>query len=153
MNVFTYGSLMFPSVWEKVTGSRAAGGPARLAGFSARRIRGQSYPALVAEEGSVVEGVVYENVSQAAVKRLDDFEGSFYRRLEVEVEVKVEAGVEVIETLPARRILSAGVYVAANAEDPVILPEAWDAVEFERKFLAEFLAEDPGFTGGERRPG
>lgn len=139
MNIFTYGSLMFPPVWEKVTGCPAAGKPARLAGFSARRICDQSYPALVEEAGSVVDGIVYEDVSAAAVKRLDDFEGEFYRRIEVR-----------LETAPSI-LTTAWVYLAAKADDPVILTETWDAALFEKESLNSFLTNDPGFTGGGRQ--
>lgn len=134
MNIFTYGSLMFPPVWEKVTGRPALGRPARLADFSARRIRGQSYPALVPQPGSTVDGVLYQNVDDEAVERLDDFEGGFYRRIEVVVSLTTD---------PAQL---ACVYVAAHAEDPDILPEEWSAREFEQKCLQHFLTHDPGFT-------
>ena len=138
MNIFTYGSLMFPEVWERVTGLTGRGTPARLADHAARRIRGQSYPALVAAPGEVTAGILYQNVPPDAVTRLDDFEGAFYDRIRVGVEVADGAAT------------SAWVYRAARQDDPDILPAPWQAGCFEREHLPRFLREDPGFSGGGR---
>ena len=131
MTIFTYGSLMFPEVWEKVTGLTVAGVPAVLADHAARRIRGQSYPVLQAEAGARVRGVLYVGVPPDAVARLDEFEGAFYDR--VPVAVRLEQG---------GATASAWVYRAARPEDPDILPEAWVAEHFARESLARFLQEE-----------
>jgi gamma-glutamylcyclotransferase (GGCT)/AIG2-like uncharacterized protein YtfP len=142
MNVFTYGSLMFPEVWIRVTGGGSGEGqPARLRDFEARRIRGQSYPALVRKPGAVTDGVLYPSVAPVALARLDTFEGDFYQRLEVRVETggtEDSVGTEIF----------AGVYVAAMEEHPDILPELWKADEFRERHLSRFLNTDPGFSGG-----
>ena len=43
-------------------------------------VRGEVYPALVASEGGLVEGVVYHDIPEAAWLRLDRFEGEMYER-------------------------------------------------------------------------
>ncbi len=134
MNIFTYGSLMFPDVWRRVTGLMEPGGAATLADHAARRIRGQSYPALVQEPGTVVDGVIYRGVTPEAVAALDAFEGSFYRRIAVDVHTADGP------TEPA------WVYLASEAGDPDILPEAWEAGRFARESLTDFLRADPGIT-------
>lgn len=135
MDLFTYGSLMFPEVWERVTGLCGAGQPASLADHAARRIRGQTYPALVKAAGESTEGVLYADVSPEAVARLDAFEGHFYER--VMVGVSVGDGAKT----------SAWVYRAAQPDDPEILEEGWDPERFQRDHLARFLRDDPGFSG------
>lgn len=137
MNVFTYGSLMFPEVWRRVTGGSLVGQPARLREFEARAIRGQTYPALVFIPGAMTEGVVYSGVDAEAVARLDVFEGNFYQRQTVRVETEAGKGEE----------LEAQVYVAILADHPDILPERWRAKEFRDRHLAGFLRTDPGFRG------
>ncbi|MES2708830.1 MAG: gamma-glutamylcyclotransferase family protein [Verrucomicrobiota bacterium] len=135
MNVFTYGSLMFPEVWRRVTGGTVPGHPARLAGYEARALRGVTYPVLVAiMPESVTEGVVYRGVDAAALARLDLFEGNFYVRREVTV--GTEEGK-----------VTAQVYAAAWEDHPDILPERWRAGEFAARHLAGFLRADPGFAG------
>lgn len=138
MNVFTYGSLMFPEVWERVTGLTSPGHAATLADYTARRIRGQTYPALVAEPGKVTAGVLYLDVPPEAIARLDAFEGSFYDR--IPVQVRPEDGTEV----------SAWVYLAGAGAGPDILPETWDAAWFARDGLKTFLRQDPGFSDSGR---
>lgn len=135
MNIFTYGSLMFPEVWEKVTGLNAPGMAATLDGHVACRIRGQSYPVLRKEQGGLVSGVLYKTVPPEAVARLDVFEGSFYERVPVTVGTK------------EGRPQPAWVYRAARPDHPDILPERWEAGRFARDGLPSFLRDDPGFTG------
>ncbi len=138
MNLFTYGSLMFPEVWERITGLSGAGQPASLADHAARRIRGQTYPALVTAAGESTQGVLYVDVSPEAVARLDAFEGQFYERVMVGVSVAEGAAT------------SAWVYCAAQPEDPDILAELWDPARFQREHLGRFLRDDPGFSGSGR---
>lgn len=141
MNLFTYGSLMFPAVWNRVAGEAFASAPAVLEGFEARKVRGQSYPVLVGAPGGRTRGVVYFDLTPEAVARLDRFEGDFYRR--VPVTLKLERGGEI----PAE------VYAAAREDHPDVSPELWSAEEFERTHLESFLREDPGFReepGGPR---
>lgn len=134
MNVFTYGSLMFPAVWTRVTGLGSAGAPARLTEHTAKRLQGRSYPVLVESRGTETLGVLYQNVTQEALARLDAFEGTYYDRVMVEV-------------LAADGTATAAwVYRAARADDPAILTEAWDAAAFEQNHLEAFLDTDPGFS-------
>lgn len=138
MNVFTYGSLMFPEVWTRVTGSQDAGIPATLAGYTARRIRGQSYPALVPDPApaALTQGILYRNVSPEALRRLDLFEGDFY----------VRKAVPVTPAAPPETT-DAWVYAAAEPAHPDILPDLWDTEQFRQDSLQDFLSSDPGFSG------
>ena len=84
MHVFTYGSLMFPEVWLRVTGQPGVALAARLDGYARYAVSGVSYPGIVAELGSVA-GVLYLDVTPEALARLDRFEGNEYLRREVVV--------------------------------------------------------------------
>lgn len=79
-HIFTYGSLMFPDVWEKVVRGtyRSAAGVA--AGYARFAIRGETYPGMVVARGREVAGVVYFDVAAEDVAALDAFEGEAYRR-------------------------------------------------------------------------
>ena len=139
MNIFTYGSLMFPEVWTRVTGLTRPGLPARLTGHAARRIQGAAYPALVPCPGALTEGILYEDVPPSAVALLDAFEGDFYERLLLEITQGSDG-----------TAAWAGTYVASHPEAPGILPEPWNAAEFARDHLQTFLNHDPGFATGGR---
>ena len=87
VHVFTYGSLMYPLVWERVVAGRYRALPGTVRGFARRRIAGEVYPAMLrASPASAVEGVLYLDLSAGDVAALDHFEGSAYERIEVMVE-------------------------------------------------------------------
>lgn len=78
--MFAYGTLQFDDVMEVVVGRRFSGAPARLLGYRRGRVLGRTYPAIVAAETETTEGVVFEDVDDEALARLDVFEGSLYVR-------------------------------------------------------------------------
>lgn len=131
MNLFTYGSLMFPEVWRPVAGGENAGLPATLSDHAAWKVRGESYPGLVPASGRTTVGVLYLNVSAAAIGRLDAFEGTFYKR--TVVVVKTSEGVDV----------TAFAYVVAADHRHELEDTLWDAEEFRRLHLAGFLTAPP----------
>lgn len=114
MNVFVYGTLLVPKIWETVT---AATGllsvPAELDGYVIRRVRDAVYPGIVVspEAGARVGGRVFFDVPEAALRRLDAYEDDFYVRDEVRPVVgglgPVPAQAYLVPTADAGRILSA----------------------------------------------
>ena len=124
-NVFTYGSLMYPEVFEPV----ALAGPQRhracLDGWVRRAIDGKTYPAAVPLPGARIDGVVWMGLSQAAMRRLDEFEGHEYRREQVDV------------VLPGGERVSAEVYRWLDPDS--MLACEWSTEEFERRHLREFF--------------
>jgi gamma-glutamylcyclotransferase (GGCT)/AIG2-like uncharacterized protein YtfP len=81
MHFFTYGTLMFPDVWQAVAGRmfETIGGVA--AGYAVYRVADAVYPGMVAAGGDdEVRGVVYLDVEFASLARLDQFEDDFYER-------------------------------------------------------------------------
>jgi gamma-glutamylcyclotransferase (GGCT)/AIG2-like uncharacterized protein YtfP len=125
-NVFAYGSLMYASVWTRVVAGDYAQADALLRGYARRRIRGEVYPALLAEPGGSVAGVAYLGVAPADLVALDQFEGEPYRRIEVPVE------------LGDGRVVSACTYLYLRPDRVEAHP--WDPERFERAELAYFLA-------------
>jgi gamma-glutamylcyclotransferase (GGCT)/AIG2-like uncharacterized protein YtfP len=81
MHVFTYGTLMFPEVWQAVVGRPFATVEATVLGYAIFRVRDAVFPGIVAaSERDSVRGVVYLDVDKASLERLDRFEDDFYRR-------------------------------------------------------------------------
>ncbi|HZW22072.1 gamma-glutamylcyclotransferase family protein [Noviherbaspirillum sp.] len=95
-HVFTYGSLMFPEVWQRVVRGGYRSAPARLDGHVRFEIAGETYPGMIVRRGAAVDGVLYFDVSPADMAALDAFEGSEYRRDTVKVALasgeQVDAG-------------------------------------------------------------
>ena len=84
-NIFTYGSLMFPEVWTRVVVGPYRSMRARLEGYARYEVRDQTYPGMVKQLGSSVEGVLYLDVNDADLAMLDHFEGDDYERVALEV--------------------------------------------------------------------
>jgi len=135
VNVFTYGSLMYPQVWDRVVRGRYRSAAALLRGFRRCALLGLSYPGAVPDAGAQIVGRVYFDVDPEDLARLDAFEASEYRRHDVVVSLLAESGVT------AR----AQVYVYLDASR--LDARDWDAQRFEREHLAGFVE---GHAGGGR---
>jgi len=132
MNVFTYGSLMYPQVWDRVVRGRYRSAAGLLQGFRRRALRGVSYPGAIPEANAQIAGRVYFDVAAEDLARLDAFEASEYRRDAVFVSLPAEAG----------RAVPAQVYVYLDASR--MDPQDWDAQRFEREHLAGFVDDHAG---------
>jgi len=127
LNVFTYGSLMYPEVWDRVVRGRYRSAAAQLTGFRRRALTDASYPAAVSEAGARIRGRVYFDVAADDLARLDAFEASEYRREEVEVQADTPAG-------PVTARAQVYVYLVVSR----LAPQDWDEQRFERDHLADF---------------
>jgi gamma-glutamylcyclotransferase (GGCT)/AIG2-like uncharacterized protein YtfP len=87
MHVFTYGTLMFPEVWQAVVGRQYETVAGTAKGFAIYRVVNAVFPGIAAgDERDLVGGVVYLGVDHASLTRLDLFEGNFYERQALWVE-------------------------------------------------------------------
>ncbi|MDG6773435.1 gamma-glutamylcyclotransferase [Thiomicrorhabdus sp. ZW0627] len=135
MHVFTYGSLMFPEVWERVVKERYRSQSARIFGMRSFAVLDELYPAAV--QGVVedrLEGIVYLNVEERDLLSLDRFEGEQYVRKSVVAET--EDG----------ESLSVQVYEFKSEYHSLLDTSEWDAERFRSESLVEFLRrEQDGF--------
>lgn len=138
--LFAYGSLMFAPVWQRVTGLSRAGVPASLEGFARHAVRGETYPALLADPDGRVDGRLYADLSDAVLAMLDRFEGPDYRRIQVSVSL-TEGG----SAVPA--------FVYLYIKPDQAQAEHWDVAAFEREGMSRFMREYCGFEGTAGRNG
>jgi gamma-glutamylcyclotransferase (GGCT)/AIG2-like uncharacterized protein YtfP len=130
MNVFTYGSLMFPEVWERVVRGAYSHAVAAASGFRCYAVQGETYPGMIAADGAAsppdrVEGIVYFDVSLEDLAALDSFEGGDYRR------------VEIAASLPDGTSVNASAYLYLPQEK--LAPEPWSRENFQLKsFLRSY---------------
>ncbi len=113
MNLFTYGTLMDPTIWSRVAQQECASRRAMLLGYEARRLRGVTFPGLVECAGRSAPGLLYYDVSDAALQQLDEYEDDFYERIEVTVE---------LEDGTRER---AQVYLMDSKHQELVLPDRW----------------------------
>lgn len=138
LNLFVYGTLMFPQIMARVTGILTPGVDARLPGYARYTLADREparVPVIVAESGSCVHGKLFSGLDQDIVTALDRFEEvdtGRYRRITVVVE---PAGGE---------WLVADAYVAGERVLPH-LAGPWQPEHFERHELERYVA---GLVGG-----
>jgi gamma-glutamylcyclotransferase (GGCT)/AIG2-like uncharacterized protein YtfP len=88
MHVFTYGSLRFPEIWQRVVRGNYLSATATLADHARYALADDTYPGMVAQPQASVEGVLYYDVDEQDIAALDVFEGSEYRRQNVNVVIE-----------------------------------------------------------------
>lgn len=88
IHVFAYGSLMYEDIFSGVTQCKATPLAARLNHWARHGLRAREYPGALPEPSgqSYIDGVVWLNVTEQALARLDQFEGSEYERVVVTVQ-------------------------------------------------------------------
>lgn len=125
-HIFTYGSLMFSTVWQGVVRGNYRSAPATVRGFKRLRVRAEQYPALVIDQNAeALIGKVYFDVSFGDIARLDHFETSDYARV-------------AIATLVEGKISVAEAYLSLKPEK--LEGVDWSACEFAQNGIASFLA-------------
>lgn len=91
IHIFTYGTLMYPKVFKRVTGRPFSTQPARVWGIKRRAIVGDVYPVAYSAKFAYgcsqinahnceLQGRVYFNITPRALSKLDHYEGSLYER-------------------------------------------------------------------------
>lgn len=88
MHIFTYGSLMFPEIWQRVVRGNYLSATAMLSDHARYALADDTYPGMVAQADAAVQGVLYYDVTPQDVAALDLFEGSEYRRQNVDVVIE-----------------------------------------------------------------
>ena len=84
-NIFTYGSLMYPEVFDQVAGAPHQRLTATLRDWRRHQLTGQTYPAATPAAGHTIQGVLWLDVGTQALARLDAFETCSYDRQPVQV--------------------------------------------------------------------
>jgi gamma-glutamylcyclotransferase (GGCT)/AIG2-like uncharacterized protein YtfP len=135
MNVFTYGTLMFPEVWWAVAGTDSASVAGTAVGYAVFRVAGAEFPGIIAAaQENRVRGVVYLDVGSDALARLDRFEDDFYERRALMIDCDDEQ----------RRAAEAYVVPASNRH--VLTNEPWNRDAFVASgHLEQFIRRFAGF--------
>lgn len=126
--VFAYGTLMFPEIAASVTGERTPHERARLPDHARHALRRRIHPGAVHRPGHSIDGVVYHDLTPAALTRIDDFEDPLYRRHRVTVIAGEHA-----------RECEALVYLLRPRWQALLLPHDWCPETFRRHWHARFL--------------
>lgn len=85
VHIFTYGSLMCEDIMFGVANCRAESRKATLIGYYRSKILNEEYPGVIPRPEAEVAGVLYLDLPEGAIDRLDVFEGEYYARQDVQV--------------------------------------------------------------------
>jgi gamma-glutamylcyclotransferase (GGCT)/AIG2-like uncharacterized protein YtfP len=133
-NLFTYGTLMYEPVWQKVVGKTFQTQNGVLWGFAAYKVRRDVYPAIIkAGDDDSVPGLIYFDIDKASLDTLDRFEGEFYDRKIVDV------------ITDGSQPVSCHAYVIKPAHFDILDCDTWSAEWFEERGLKKFLESYMGF--------
>ena len=125
---------MFSPVWDRVVAGNYLASSALLHGYARRAVIDEDYPvAFAARPQDSISGIVYYDVEPDDVRRLDIFEGDYYQRISVNLE------------LPQLREITADVYIVRQRYQRIISDRHWDPEDFQVNALSKFLADYDGF--------
>lgn len=125
---------MIPDVMYAVTTREFRFIDATLRGYARFTVKGASYPGIIPVTDAVTEGIIYFNVDESSLARLDIFEGDLYQRTPIQAET--ERG----------KILNAETYVIKPEHRDYLSLQKWDVEEFVQNSLEAFLTTYQGFT-------
>ena len=118
-NLFAYGTLLVPEIWEAVAGESFHTECATLKGFNIRRVKGAEFPGITPGDESVCGRVFFE-IDELTLAKLDAYEDTFYVRQEIEAELEngsaVVADSYVVPAEVADEILSADLWTLEDYE-------------------------------------
>lgn len=135
MNIFCYGSLMYPEVWNLIVKGRYQQQQAKICGYRRKKVKNELYPGLIATlPEDTVAGTVYFSVTDEDLTRLDLFEAEIYIRIKVNC------------FLVNNSCIEAFAYLIHPQKQTVLEPEDWNQQEFETNGLTRFLKKYQGFT-------
>ncbi len=127
LNILAYGTLMASDIMRDVSGGTWESTVAVLEGYQRRGVRDEKYPGIVRSDEGRVEGVLYLNISEHAIHRLDLFEGEMYSRQQVSVRRKIEGG-----------LVEAMTYVVKPEYAHLLTERSWDFQDFVKSGKKQF---------------
>jgi gamma-glutamylcyclotransferase (GGCT)/AIG2-like uncharacterized protein YtfP len=133
MKIFTYGTLMIPEVMYAVTTREFRFKNAILRGYARFTVKGEFYPGIIPVTDAVTEGIIYFDVDELSLARLDAFEGDLYQRTALLAE------------MDGGKIFNAEAYVVKPKFRNHLSSSEWNVTTFAQKHLGAFLETYSGF--------
>lgn len=134
MNLFTYGTLMVPSIFFAVTGQHRPAHEACLPGYARFCLKNEVYPGIIPSPGHRTNGIIYFDVDKPGIRKLDIFEGDYYLRTPVRVTTK------------DGKTHDAQTYVIKDQYRHLLSKKQWDIETFNNNYNNEFRNKYSGFS-------
>jgi gamma-glutamylcyclotransferase (GGCT)/AIG2-like uncharacterized protein YtfP len=117
-DLFAYGSLMCEDIMRSVTGVELQHAQGVLQGYQRLELKNEHYPAIIENNGSEIDGVVYFGIPEKSMEKLDSFEGEMYQRRTIEVQ------------LVGGNIIKVSAYVFKDEYHDRLCSKEWDFARF-----------------------
>lgn len=127
-DLFVYGSLMNPEVYELFIHPKNRPIPAILKGYQRFFVLGYSFPGIKADFGTEVEGLLFTDLTNEQIKVLDNFEAEWYSRKKVEVVIQ------------GSKKKSCEVYLFQEQYFDLLSDKVWDNQTFREKYMQAFIS-------------
>lgn len=135
MNFFAYGSLINQTVWKSVVKNNYKSIQGFLTGYSRKYLKGEEYPGIIKnEENSSIEGLIYFQVNEEDMYRLDLFEGEYYKREIVLVQDVNKSSYKCFT------------YLLKKEYQYLLTEKTWTYEEFQKTGLSVFLEKYKGWN-------
>lgn len=128
MNLFVSGPLMFRELIQAITGKTFVGQAGLLHGYAQFMIKDEAQSAMIPFPDRAVDGVVYLDVDEESLARIDAFQGSRFEREEVTVEGESGSWFE------------ASAYCLKLRRRKVLSINSWDEDDYREKALKKDIA-------------
>ncbi len=127
-SLFTYGTLTFAKVWQRIGIGPFESQPATLHGYAAYRLQDAVFPGIVpASDEDFVTGVLYHGLDEETLFELDAYESDLYSR--APVQVVTDDGTQ----------LECQAFVIPESHRKALTDEVWDAKHFAEVELVKYL--------------
>ncbi|MEM6885351.1 MAG: gamma-glutamylcyclotransferase family protein [Verrucomicrobiota bacterium] len=129
--LFVYGSLLSDDVVELVIGRVAQSEVAVLSDFACYYVAGVTFPGIIHQAGAKTEGRLLLELQEHEIQALDQYEDTFYQRIDVQVRTR-------------SRVEEAMAYVVPEVHHEVMSDQHWTWKEFQRLHLTDYVARMRG---------
>ena len=127
MNIFAYGTLLFPEVIEQLTARRFPFEDVSVQGFERRTLAGKIYPGIFDCPGKQLNGRIYFNLDADSLRILDLFEDEIYERRQL-----------VLQSAAQGRVVALAYVIPPELRD-VLSATFWEPEEFAQVHLLGYL--------------
>jgi len=124
--LFGYGTLSIPEIVKCLTGGSLPTVPGTARGYARYRMKGRTYPGIIAEPHSYTEGVLYEELDAHALEIFNAYEDDIYETRIVPVATRT-------------RIVQAIAYVVPPDNAQLLSRDSWDAQDFMEQHGKRYL--------------
>ena len=128
MNLFVSGPLMFRELIQAITGKTFVGQAGLIHGYAQFMIKDEGQSAMIPFPDRAVDGVVYLDVDEESLARIDVFQGPRFEREDVTVEGESGSWLE------------ASAYCLKLRRRKVLSINSWDEDDYREKALKKDIA-------------